>query len=163
VSAPIHDRFRDRFQIEIGGRWQLMPGRNESWRQWAFDPFFGVTRIGQEISPNPRRHLPDDGPDLRFMLDERDDGIDEATGLRKRTWISRIFWLRFGCRVLGLDLGFGVYLRRRADDKFTRDSGSGPSGLRPEGAQCEAPQSGDSEAGASPNPSGPHTLLEDEE
>lgn len=118
VADVLIDRLRDRFQIEIGGRWQLMPGKHESWRQWAFDPFFGLTRIGQELGPNPRAKLPQDGPELRFLLDSVEDGIDEATKLRKTRWISRVFWLRFGCRLLGLDIGFGLYWRKNAADKF---------------------------------------------
>lgn len=41
-------------------------------------------------------------------------------------------------------------------EQLTSDSGSGPTGLRREAAQGEAPQIGDSEAGASPSPSPSH-------
>jgi hypothetical protein len=105
------DRLRDRLQFEIGGRWQMVPGRRESWRQWFFDPFFGLTRIGQRIYHPLRGALPE-GPEMRFLFDILDDGIDDATKLKKSIYISRVFWLRGGCRFLGLDIGFGIYFRR---------------------------------------------------
>jgi hypothetical protein len=112
----MHDRIRDRFNIQLGLQWQLMPAKEDSWLQWAFSPSFGVTRMGQKFTPfsGARRFLPE-GPSLHTMVDEADDGMgkDPATGLKNWWFVSRIFWVHGALRVLGLDLGFGVYLRKR--------------------------------------------------
>lgn len=102
------DSIKNRFQIEIGGRWQLMPAENMTWRQWAFDPFAGLTVPGQ-ILKDPRMQL----PKIRHWVEQINDGIDAETGLRKYHWTSRAFWLRFGVRLFGLDVGFAVAWRKK--------------------------------------------------
>lgn len=96
-----------RFQAGFGANWYLLPTKGMSWREWVFDPFFGVTRIGQAIA-NPRAQL----PDIQWFVDEVGEGRDPETGMKNWHWISRCFWLRFGVRVLGVDIGFSMWYRR---------------------------------------------------
>ena len=90
--------FWQRFQFEIGGRWQLFPAEM-TWRKWAFDPEFGVTRVGQEITS--RHRLPD--PFHRFV---------EVEGSR---FLSKVLWVHGALRVLGLDVGVALFFMPRSE------------------------------------------------
>lgn len=105
------DRWWYRFQLEIGGRWQLLPDRNTSWRQWFFSPYWGLTLVGQRLD-KPRQQLPE-GVIGKGGLDSDDNGIDPVTNILITRWISRCFWLRAGCRLLGLDIGIGLFYRKK--------------------------------------------------
>lgn len=116
MSKAFHDRWQDRFQFEIGVSWTLVPRRGNTWRQWLFDPEWGLTVVGQKFLPmtNGRTQLPD-GFEIKTMVDTVDDGkgIDPATNLKNWWFISRVFWLRGSIRILGLDVGAGIYWRKR--------------------------------------------------
>lgn len=89
-----------RVQVEIGGRWQLVPGRSDTWREWAFDPFFGYTYPGKIIKG--RQELPDG---------ETFGGLEI---LGNNQYRALVWWLRFGIRVFGLDVGLGIFVRSQA-------------------------------------------------
>jgi hypothetical protein len=118
----MEDRFRDRFNIQLGVWWQLMPAKDDTWLQWLFSPSFGVTRMGQVFQPfsNARQQLPE-GPSLACLVDSVEDGIDPATGLKRWWFVSRVFWVRGALRVLGLDVGFGLYLRKRYEPRPAKE------------------------------------------
>jgi hypothetical protein len=109
VEAKMDDPITNRFQVEIGGGWQLLPSDGVTWREWAFDPFFGLTLPGQ-ILKNPRTQV----PKIQHWVDEIGEGRDPKTGMKNFHWVSRAFWLRFGIRVLGLDIGFSAAWRKKA-------------------------------------------------
>lgn len=86
-----------RIQIEIGGRWQLVPDRNTTWRQWIFDPFCGAIWPGKTIKG--RSELPDG---------EGFGGLEITSNNEFR---SLVWWFRCGVRLLGLDIGMGIFVR----------------------------------------------------
>lgn len=98
------DPFWQRFQIEFGLGWTLMPNDtvNSSWRRHLFDPWFNLVFVG-DILGNPRKHLPKFGAGF----------VEEHTNDPLKTWSSRCFWLGTGIRLLGLEVGFGVFYRKR--------------------------------------------------
>lgn len=96
---PIAIPWYKRFQIEIGGRWQAVPDRNTTILQWIFDPFCGFTYPGKIIKG--RQEVPDE---------ERFGGLEI---LGNNQYRALVWWLRFGIRLLGLDVGFGVFVRSR--------------------------------------------------
>ncbi len=95
-------RWYQRFQIEIGGRWQAVPDSHTTWRQWFFSPFFRFTYPGK--CPVTRADFPD-FPDfsLHGSVSFRDDNRME----------SLIYWATGAVRILGLDIGVGVFYRPR--------------------------------------------------
>jgi len=106
------DRWRDRLQLQIGLRFDLMPSKHDTWWQWAFSPTCGLTRVGQVLeNGRVRQQLPDTfGRGYVDMIDHEKDPI---TGLRQTTMISRCFWLHGAIRILGFDLGAGIFYRKR--------------------------------------------------
>lgn len=95
----------ERFQIEIGIRWQLFPGKDLTWKQWLFDPVWGITFPGEEITT--RTQLPEStswGVDSKSV---------EENGEKKK-YISLVFWLHGAIRILGLDLGAGIFWRQNS-------------------------------------------------
>lgn len=110
MNDPLHQRL----QFQIGLRFDMFPPDNVGWKKWAFDPHFLLTRIGQ-VLVNPRSQLPEMGKgyvDERILSTER----DPETGLIVRCWISRCLWMSGAIRILGFDLGFGVFYRKPIDD-----------------------------------------------
>lgn len=107
------DPLSQRLQFQIGLRFDMFPPDNVSWKRWAFDPHFQMTRIGQQLT-NPRTQLPelDKGSVEELILDPQ---INPVTGLKKWCWISRCFWLTGAIRILGFDLGLGVFYRKPID------------------------------------------------
>lgn len=99
MTQPLVIPWYKRFQIEIGGRWQAVPDRNTTFRQWLFDPFCGYTYPGKIIKD--RQELPDG---------EVFGGLEI---LGNNEYRALVWWLRFGIRVLGLDIGAGVFIRSR--------------------------------------------------
>lgn len=94
-----------RFQVEVGGRWQAVPDSQTTWKQWLFDPFYRFTYPGK--FPVTRADFPDFP--LHGSINFRDDKQME----------SLIYWASAGCRVLGLDLGAGVFYRpKRSVEKI---------------------------------------------
>lgn len=110
----IKDRIRDRFQIEIGIRFDLVPQSRDSWLQWAFSPSFGLTRVGQVLEPGRIRQQVPEGT-LQVSVDCEDLDRDPETNLMRSRWTSRCFWLRGAIRILGVDLGAGIFWRRKFD------------------------------------------------
>lgn len=106
------DRWRDRIQFEIGIRFDMVPASSMTWRQWAFEPMVNFVRVG-DVLPNPRANLPKFGPG--FVDEIGGDERDPETGLRKFIWVSRCFWMSGAIRILGFDLGVGIFYRQRFD------------------------------------------------
>lgn len=107
----MRDPLYQRLQLEFGLNFRLLPSDDApTWRKWAFDPFFGVTLIGQQMI-NPRAALPKLG---QGFVDELP--MQPLNGMKQWNWVSRCFWLRFGCRILGIDIGFGLFYRKRIED-----------------------------------------------
>lgn len=102
-----------RIQFEVGINFRLMPDNRTSWRQHLIDPFLNFVWIGKRLE-NPRVELPT--PFSGACVDREDGPRDDPTGLRTSIWTSRCFWLGFGCRILGLDIGVGIFYRKQNDD-----------------------------------------------
>lgn len=97
-------RWDERLQIEVGVSWKMVPsGQGMTWRNWAFDPSFGVTWPGQEITS--RWQLPEASSTYVDTL-----CVGEGTGNK---YVSLAFWVHGALRVLGLDIGFGVFWRKQ--------------------------------------------------
>lgn len=95
-----------RFQIEIGGRWQMLPDGRTSWRQWLFSPGCNLVWPGKEI--NPLKDWPE-GHERRDQMDiVAEEERDPVTNLRRSHWFARYFWATCYLRILGLDLGAAV-------------------------------------------------------
>jgi hypothetical protein len=92
-------KWYQRFQVEIGGRWQLFPSSDITWKQWLFDPFFNLVWPGKII--NPRADLPDGSLFGGFEIAANNE------------YKSLVYWLGTGIRVLGLDLGIGIFIRSK--------------------------------------------------
>lgn len=86
-----------RFQIEIGGRWQLMPDGQTSWREWAWSPYANVAWPGKLVSylKIPREIW------SHINLEAYADGKAAA----------KFWWATCALRVLGLDLGLAIFFR----------------------------------------------------
>ena len=110
--TKVTDRWRDRIQFQIALRFDLAPSKQDTWLQWAFSPTAGITRIGEELK-NPHRQLPEGWGQGYLDKEENDLGPDPVTGLNRWSWTSRCFWLRGAIRILGVDLGAGVFYRKR--------------------------------------------------
>ena len=89
--------WKKRFQVEIGGRWQAVPDRNTTFREWVFSPFAGLTYPGKIIKG--RQEVPDG---------EVFGGLEI---LGNNEYRALVWWFRCGIRVLGLDVGVGVFVR----------------------------------------------------
>lgn len=107
MTDPLHQRI----QFQIGLRFDMCPPDNIGWRKWAFDPYFQLTRIGQQLT-NPRTQLPEN---RCGYMDEHilDPEFDPVTKLKRWCWISRCFWLTGAIRILGFDLGAGIFYRKK--------------------------------------------------
>lgn len=95
-----------RVQIEIGGRWQMLPDKNTSWRQWLISPGCRLVWPGKEV--DPRKDWPEGAPRKDQVDIVTDDERDPTTNLRRSRWYARYFWATCYLRVLGLDLGAAV-------------------------------------------------------
>lgn len=96
-----------RFQVEIGGRWQAVPDRNTTFREWLFSPFVKFTYPGK--CPVTRADIPEG--EVFGGIESRADGKFE----------SLILWMSCGIRVLGLDVGIGVFFRpKRSVNKLLK-------------------------------------------
>lgn len=112
ANDPITDRFQIQFQMD----WQMFPAGEMTWWEWLFDPFGGLTLPGQTLS-EPYTQLPN-----IHRWGEAITTIDPDTGdVTALHWVSRAFWLRGGCRILGLDVGFGIAWRKKVSEKRTGD------------------------------------------
>ena len=111
----IKAKWYQRFQIEIGGRWQLFPDQNTSWRQWAFSPGCNLVWPGKEI--NLAKDWPD-GTKRQSQLDIVDEPWD-GVGLKKTHYFARYFWATCYLRLLGLDLGAAVIWLAQIRDEAT--------------------------------------------
>jgi hypothetical protein len=104
------DPISQRLQFEMGIRFDLMPPAGCGWKKWVFDPFFGLTLPGQVLT-NPRNQV----PKIQHWVDG-EDITEPGDQLKRWRWTSRAFWLRAGCRLLGVDIGFALAWRRKIDD-----------------------------------------------
>jgi hypothetical protein len=96
-------KWYERFQIEIGISWKMVRNRDmSSWKEWAFSPSFGMTVPGQEIKN-------------RWQLPESSSwGVDTiSVGEQDKKYISSVLWVHGALRVLGLDIGAGVFWRKQ--------------------------------------------------
>lgn len=94
-----------RLQIEVGISFKLFPSGQMTWKQWLFDPVFGITYPGQEIKN--RWQLPESTSyevDVRSLQTEMPD-----KGPAK--FASKVLWVHGAVRVLGLDIGAGLFVR----------------------------------------------------
>jgi hypothetical protein len=102
-------RWWQRFQVEVGGRWQMMPSRDMSPKEWLWSPFAGYVYPGKIIKG--RQDLPEG---------EIYGGL-EGNGTDAEPWRSLVWWVRFGIRICGLDVGMGVFVRsQKSVDKLTK-------------------------------------------
>ena len=100
------DKWYYRVQLQIGVRFDLTPP-GISWKEWAFDPFIGLT-LPNQILNNPRSQL----PKIQHWVDEVGEGRD-ANNMKIYKWVSRALWFRAGVRILGLDIGLGIAWRKK--------------------------------------------------
>lgn len=97
-------KFHEQFQIEIVFRWTLFPTHEMTWKSWAFDLDFGLTKIGQPITS--RRQLPESyyyGV-VQMSIEETDE---------KMKYKSLVFWTHCAMRILGFDVGAGFFFRKQ--------------------------------------------------
>lgn len=109
MPSDATDRFRDRFQVQLGVNWQLMPESHQPWTKWLFDPCLNLVWFGKKLK-NPRLELPEGSFGKAFVWN-----ANEGQDAREPDWRSNVAWFGAALRVLGLDMGFGVYLRRKYD------------------------------------------------
>jgi hypothetical protein len=84
----------------------MMPSRDMDWKEWLFSPFAGFTYPGK--CPITRSDLPDG--EVYGGLESKGNEFE-----------ALVWWLRFGIRVCGLDVGVGLFLRsQRSVDKLTK-------------------------------------------
>lgn len=103
----MRDKFRwwERGQVQFGVNWQLFPSSRMTWREWLFSPEFGVTMPGEEITS--RTKLPES---TSWNVDTR--SIQDLSGGKgPAKFASRVFWLHGAVRVIGLDIGAGIFWR----------------------------------------------------
>lgn len=94
-------KWYNRFQFEIGCGFRLFASRDVTWRQWLFDPCFGVTLFNQEITS-------------RYQLPESTNyGVDTFSVGGSKEYYSNVFWIHGAIRILGLDTGIGIFYRRK--------------------------------------------------
>jgi hypothetical protein len=95
-------RWWQRFQLEVGFGWKLFPSGLLTWRTWAWDPFFNLVWPGKQ--PVCRADLPDG---------EVFGGLEQVPGSDPKEFRNQamIWWLGMGIRVLGLDMGVGMFWR----------------------------------------------------
>lgn len=114
MSARGIDRWWYRFQIEVGIRFQLCPSDavNSSWRRHLFDPFGNFVLIG-DILANPRTQLPKFGQGyVDDVSPPWERPPNEPNALRPRSiWKSRCLWISGGVRLLGFEIGLGLFYR----------------------------------------------------
>lgn len=104
------DPWYKRFQFEIGIRFDLN-WASIGFRKWLFDPYAGLTLIGQKLDPGlSRSSVPNEA--VHKSLHTFDTGEISDGGLRITHFISDCFWLRGAIRICGFDLGAGFYYRR---------------------------------------------------
>lgn len=116
MTKPVQDSpWYRRTQIEFGINFKLFPdGGRMSLREHLFDPFFNLAWIGKELK-NPRGELPEGQHWYVDCVDQKKDR-SPIESLRDYKYYSRCFWLGFGCRILGLDVGVGIFYRKKNDD-----------------------------------------------
>lgn len=88
-----------RVQLEIGVRWQMVPDRHTTWKKWAFDPYWGAVWPGKII--RGRQDLPEG---------EVFGGLEITD---KNEYRALVWWVSGAIRVLGLDVGLGVFVRSK--------------------------------------------------
>lgn len=96
-------KWYQRFQIQVGLTWSLFPTREMTWKSWAFDPNYGCTFIGQEITD--RYQLPESyfyGVDILSITET------------EKIYKSLVFYFHGALRLFGLDFGIGIFYRKRA-------------------------------------------------
>jgi hypothetical protein len=97
VTAP----FWQRFQIEIGGRWQLLPNKDLTWAKWAWDPFGSCIWPGKRVTYGAT-------PDGCWSgVWSRAETYDSET----RSAQMNFYWLSGAIRILGLDFGAAILYR----------------------------------------------------
>lgn len=82
-----------RLQFQFTVDYSMFPG-NMKFKEWLFDPHFLYIVPGQEIKT--LNHVPD-GKASAFLIDDGD------------ILHSRYLWLCSAIRLVGLDIGFGVF------------------------------------------------------
>ena len=102
------DRLRDRIQLELGIKFELMPPSRDPYRKWFFDPSFNLVWFGKKLQ-NPRVELPSFGQGYVKIVEV---GRDPNSNLIIHEFISRCFWLGLAIRILGFDFGFGIFYRK---------------------------------------------------
>jgi hypothetical protein len=94
VKIPFYQRFIVQLQIH----WDLFPTKamDSSWSKWAFDPDYGIVKPGDKL------------PHRGFMPGTigLDQDWDSKTGLT-----SRVYWIHAAIRILGADIGGGIFYR----------------------------------------------------
>jgi hypothetical protein len=94
-------RWYERCQLQLSLNFQLVPSKDMSLKEWAFSPYFGITKPKQQIT-------------TRFQLPEGTsysvDTLSVGEGPDKKFY-SNVFWIRGAVRVLGLDVGAGFFWR----------------------------------------------------
>jgi hypothetical protein len=96
-------RWWQRFQLEVGVNWKMVPSRDLTWKTWAFDPFFNLTWPGK--TPVTRADLPEG---------EIFGGLESVGEGKDLKFFSLVWWCGFGIRLLGLDVGVGLFYRTSA-------------------------------------------------
>jgi len=83
-----------RVQLEIGLRFDAVPNKtmSNSWKQWAWSPAFGITRVGDPANYAEHREF------LQFFNKDNE---------------AQFFWIHGALRILGVDLGVGFFWRKK--------------------------------------------------
>ena len=90
-----------RTQIEIGGRWQLLPDKNTTWSKWVFDPFANVVWPGKRVEYGKT-------PDGCWSEPWTIVGSYDSPTMSA---VATYYWASAGVRVLGLDIGAAIIFR----------------------------------------------------
>lgn len=90
-----------RLQIQVIVEWRLMPG-DLTFREWLFSPVASLIFPGWEV------RYKNQVLDMYKDAQQVPEGKDLPWGAPVKH-ISRIFWARVALRILGFDIGAGVY------------------------------------------------------
>lgn len=106
-------KWYNRIQFDIGGRWQLLPDKTTTWRQWIISPSGAVIWPGKVIRGRQ------DVPECFDLIDAIDIVVDPDrdpdTGLRRSTYLATFYQISGCIRVLGLDIGIALYYQPIVD------------------------------------------------
>lgn len=104
MSLPPLPLYR-RIQIELGIRWDVMPGRL-SWKKWAFDPYANL--IWPKKIIDPVKDWPEGLSRQHYIDREGLPDRDPVTNLYPAIWRAKFFWATGAVRICGLDIGAAI-------------------------------------------------------